>query len=383
MQLLEDGHPVVVLNEHLRHMTAHHRQFRAARVRDIGVAQPPVDRLRARLASRHPQHLRVRVDANHGASPDRQKSSQDTCAATQVHDPTGSELVSKRRVEPVVIIAGVQVVVRALEVEGHSTTEPELRERPQPRLTDGAAATRPTPVRPSGPGPSIVSVGGFIVGFVHATARSTRDAVPRAVEPHTPLDRMNDGTWLHAPFGAVLVVAGGQRVVCHACGDALEAITRHHVRRHNLDLAGYRERFGLNKKTSLIAPALAEVRREEGRRRWAENARVRAGLAIGQEMARSGELNDVGVAAQPAGSRRAQGRRPASRDEAAPALREHRGRQSGTARARWEQRAQALGFADLEAYLSDRRSAGVPPNRVRTELGLGGGTAERLLRTAR
>ena len=33
---------------------------------------------------------------------------------------------------------------------------------------------------------------------------------------------------------------GGERIVCHACGDALEAITRHYVRRHGLDPTDYR-----------------------------------------------------------------------------------------------------------------------------------------------
>lgn len=89
------------------------------------------------------------------------------------------------------------------------------------------------------------------------------------------MDRLHDGTWLYAPLGRLLVVDGGERIVCHACGDALTAITRHHARRHDLDLPGYRERFGLNRKTSLIAPTLAEVRREEGRRRWETNDAVR------------------------------------------------------------------------------------------------------------
>jgi hypothetical protein len=56
--------------------------------------------------------------------------------------------------------------------------------------------------------------------------------------------RLEDGRWLYAPLGALVVVAGGERIVCHACGEPLAAITRHHVERHELDLAGYREQFG-------------------------------------------------------------------------------------------------------------------------------------------
>jgi hypothetical protein len=217
------------------------------------------------------------------------------------------------------------------------------------------------------------------VPTVRTYGRSRHHAGAGALEPHVPVDRLDDGTWVYAPVGEVLVVAGGDHVVCHACGDALEAITRHHVARHDLDLPGYRERFGLNRKTSLIAPTLAEVRREEGMRRWEENAGGRDGMAVGRAMATSGELHAIGVAAQPSGSRRTQGRRAASRTQASSALQAHRSAQAAEARTRWEERARALGFADLDAYLVDRRAAGTAPNRVRTELGLGGGTAQRLL----
>jgi hypothetical protein len=99
---------------------------------------------------------------------------------------------------------------------------------------------------------------------------------------------------------------------------------RHHATRHDLDVAGYLRKLGLNRKQSLIAPGLADVRREEGLRRWQSNDAVRGGLAVGQAMAASGALHEVGVAAQPVGSRREQGWRSASRDAAAPALAAHR-----------------------------------------------------------
>ncbi|WP_416957788.1 MucR family transcriptional regulator [Nocardioides sp. T5] len=197
------------------------------------------------------------------------------------------------------------------------------------------------------------------------------------------MDRLNDDTWVYAPVGGVLVVDGGARIVCHACGDTLEAITRHHVRRHDLDLAGYRARFGLNRKTSLIAPALVETRRAEGLRRWESNDGVRDGLAVGQAMARSGELHAIGIAAQPAGSRRRQGRRAASRADAAPALAAHRSAQADDARERWTQRAQALGFDSLDGYLADRRATAVTPWRVRNELRCGSEMASRLLEEGR
>jgi hypothetical protein len=219
--------------------------------------------------------------------------------------------------------------------------------------------------------------------LVQATVRSRHLDGPSAVEPHLPLDRLEDGAWLYAPLGQVLIVDGGQRIVCHTCGDALTAITRHHVQRHELDLSGYRERFGLNRKQSLIAPVLAETRRREGLRRWETNVAVRDGLAVGQAMATSGQLHDLGVAAQPAGSRRRQGRRSASRETAAPALSAAREAQAAEARKRWAEKARQLGFADLVAYLADGRARGATAWRVRRELGCGSSMAQRLLKDGR
>ncbi|WP_415836606.1 MucR family transcriptional regulator [Nocardioides marinus] len=172
----------------------------------------------------------------------------------------------------------------------------------------------------------------------------------------------------------------GRAVVCHACGEPLAGVSAAHARRHGLSLVAYRERFGLNRKTSLIAPALAEMRRVEGQRRWVENAAVREGLAVGQALARSGALYELGAKAQPAGTRREQGRLAASREGASPALRADRERRSSAARERWTSAATGLGFASLEAYLAQRRAEGASAHRLRGELGCGGSSAERLLR---
>ena len=194
-----------------------------------------------------------------------------------------------------------------------------------------------------------------------------------------PLGRLPDGTWVYAPVGAMLPVDSGRRVVCHACGEWLAAVSAAHVRRHGLDLAAYRGRFGLNRKASLSSPTVQARRRAEGALRWRENAAVRSGLAVGQEMARSGRLYVLGAAAQPTGVRRAQGRRAASREGASPALRADRDRRSAAARTRWEERARGLGFEDLEGYLTVRRAERASAHRVRLELGCGGSVAARLV----
>lgn len=202
----------------------------------------------------------------------------------------------------------------------------------------------------------------------------------RAFEPHVPVERLPDGSWVYAPLGRMTATQAGRAVVCHACGEPLAGVSAAHARRHGLSLAAYRERFGLNRKASLIAPALAAERRAEGARRWATNTGVREGLAVGQAMARSGALYELGSAAQPSGSRRTQGRRAASRAGASKALRADRERRSEDARRRWSAAAAGLGFESLTEYLAQRRAVGATAHRVREELGCGGSAAERLLR---
>src|SRR5688572_16134489 len=99
-------------------------------------------------------------------------------------------------------------------------------------------------------------------------------------------------------------------------------------------------------------------------------------------MARTGVLYELGAAAQPAGSWRAQGRSAASREGPSATLRAHREAQSAAARARWGERVRDLGFADLAAYLVARRDEGASAHRVRVELGCGGSVAVRLIEAA-
>lgn len=163
-----------------------------------------------------------------------------------------------------------------------------------------------------------VCVGGTckprLVQTIESQAR--KGQLARAVEPHVPMDRPADGTWLYAPHGAVLIVASGARVVCHLRGASLAAISSQHVGRHGLDLAGYRGGAGSFAGSHWWRPLCPRTWRAEGRLRWESNHSIRAGLAVSQEMARSGPLHELGTAAQPAGSRRSQGRSTALRDGA-------------------------------------------------------------------
>lgn len=186
-------------------------------------------------------------------------------------------------------------------------------------------------------------------------ARAHLDAVRGHFEPPVPTSRQPDGTWLHAEVGELRSCDGDERVVCHVCGDALAHLSSAHLSGHGLTLAGYRERFGLNRKQPLMSPAMQEQRRREGHRRLQLDS-VRVGLAQGQDMARSGELVRLGQLAQAPGTASAQRRSAVSRSLAAT-----RARQAETAAARRHERAVELGFADVPEFLRAQQAAGLTP----------------------
>ena len=165
-----------------------------------------------------------------------------------------------------------------------------------------------------------------------------------------PLLVLRDGTRCFAPLGELVVVDGGRQVLCHLCGRAFAWLGASHLRAHGWTAVLYREAFGLRRGSALCAPAVVERRRELGLARYAENTRLREGLAVGQAMARSGELLERSHAAQPAGSARAETRR-----RAAQRSEPMRQRTVDAAAARLQTRLVELGFPDaLPGYLTDR-----------------------------
>jgi hypothetical protein len=182
-----------------------------------------------------------------------------------------------------------------------------------------------------------------------------------------------------APLGELLVVDGGERVVCHLCGRALSMLGATHLRRHGWTAALYREAFGLRRGASLCAPALIERRRQLGLERYENNRPLREGLAVGQAMARSGRLLELSHRSQPAGSARAETRRRAG-ERTAPV----RQRTSAAAESRLQARLVELGFGDdLADYLRDgyeRRRLSVLA--LARELGVGNMRLQRWLDAA-
>jgi hypothetical protein len=153
-----------------------------------------------------------------------------------------------------------------------------------------------------------------------------------------------------APIGELVVVDDGLRVVCHLCGESFASLPGHIGPRHGWTADQYREQFGLSRSASLSAPLTRARRREVGLARWAADLRVRNGLAVGQAMARSGELLKLSHAAQPRGTARVQTRRQAR--ELTEGVRRTT---AAAANRRLAERLAALGWDnDLNGYLHHR-----------------------------
>jgi hypothetical protein len=182
-----------------------------------------------------------------------------------------------------------------------------------------------------------------------------------------------------APVGELLVVDGGERVVCHLCGRALAMLGATHLRQHGWTAALYREAFGLRRGASLCAPAVIERRRQLGRDRYDNNRQLREALAVGQALARSGRLLELSHRAQPTGSARAETRRRAG-ERTAPV----RQRTAAAAQSRLDARLVELGFGgDLTCYLRDGyERRGLPVLALARELGIGNGRVQKELDAA-
>lgn len=193
-----------------------------------------------------------------------------------------------------------------------------------------------------------------------------------------PMGALEDGTEYFAPLGQLEVVEDGRRVLCHLCGEPLRLLSTTHLRRHGWSPAEYREAFGLNRGTPLCAPDESARRRDIGIVRYRQNRGVRDGLALGQELVRSGEALAMAHAAMPAGSARLQWRL-----RSAQVTETRRDAVRALAAARRAARIRELGFRSERAYLRDRyvrRAWGIAP--IKAELGVGSGVVERMLTAA-
>ncbi|MGH3854173.1 MAG: MucR family transcriptional regulator [Pseudonocardiaceae bacterium] len=186
----------------------------------------------------------------------------------------------------------------------------------------------------------------------------------RRARTHAHLWSLPDGTGLHAPYGQLVVESDTGRVCCHLCGRWFVSLGGH-LRTHGHTADSYRETMGLCRSRPLVAPELSRsiaTRQSEAYRR---SPALRARLAVGQELSRTGRLARLAATAHAtspppelARLRRAAldaGRltRAAQRDQAlAGRLRE-------------------LGFDDLASYLRHAHSAGASLRGIAKAAGLG------------
>ncbi len=88
------------------------------------------------------------------------------------------------------------------------------------------------------------------------------------------------GAWDGPVYGELgVLVADGDRLVCHACGELFRGLGYHAVRPHQLTADAYRAVFGLRASTSLIGPALKARRREIARDTLAQFGGRYSGIA--------------------------------------------------------------------------------------------------------
>ncbi|MGH3807394.1 MAG: MucR family transcriptional regulator, partial [Pseudonocardiaceae bacterium] len=205
-------------------------------------------------------------------------------------------------------------------------------------------------------------------GDRNAVTMTSTTAVPvdrsRRVRTHAHLWSLPDGTGLHAPHGQLVIESSTGRVCCHLCGRWFLSLGGH-LRRHGHTADSYRAAMGLCRSRPLVAEVLSRSivsRQSEAYRR---SPALRAQLAVGQELSKTGQLATFASAAHTtnpspelARLRRAAlnaGRitRAAQRDQAlACRLRE-------------------LGFDDLASYLRHVYSAGASMRTIAKATGLG------------
>jgi hypothetical protein len=101
-----------------------------------------------------------------------------------------------------------------------------------------------------------------------------------------PVAALEDGTVLYAPLGELPYDPVEGRVQCHLCGQWHRALGPH-LRRHGWTADEYRRSVGLSPRRPLVTPSVSSRRAANARALAERDPRVRAGLAVGVERARS------------------------------------------------------------------------------------------------
>ena len=197
-----------------------------------------------------------------------------------------------------------------------------------------------------------VPVGGF------------RRARSRAHLGHAHLWSLPDGTGLHAPRGELVIESGTGRVCCHLCGRWYVSLGSH-VRIHGHTADSYRDVMGLCRSRSLVAEALSRSIATRQAETYRRSPGLRARLAVGQELSRTGRLATLARTARTTSASPESAR---IQRAALDAGRATRAAQRDRALAR---RLRELGFDDLAGYLRHAYSAGASLRSLAKATGVG------------
>lgn len=186
----------------------------------------------------------------------------------------------------------------------------------------------------------------------------------RRARTHAHLWSSPDGTGLHAPYGELVVESGTGRVCCHLCGRWFVSLGGH-LRRHGHTAASYREAMGLCRNRPLVAEALSQSIATRQSVAYRHCSALRARLAVGQELSRTGQLATLASTAHSANPR------PELTRVRRAALEAGRITRAGQRERTLAHRLRVLGFEDLAGYLRHARCTGASLRSIAKALGFG------------
>lgn len=181
---------------------------------------------------------------------------------------------------------------------------------------------------------------------------------------HAHLWSLPDGTGLHAPYGQLVVEPSTGHVCCHLCGRWFVSLGGH-LRTHGHSAETYRDLMGLCRRRPLVAEMLSRSIATRQRTAYRRSPALRAQLAIGQELSKTGQLTILAATAHTDSPPPELTRRRRAALEAGRATR-------AAERDRvLSRRLHERGFDNLTGYLRHACSAKVSLRTMAKETGLG------------
>jgi hypothetical protein len=203
---------------------------------------------------------------------------------------------------------------------------------------------------------------------IEATIMTSSTAGPlrlsRRAHTHAHLWSSPDGIGLHAPYGELVVESGTGRVCCHLCGRWFVSLGGH-LRKHGHTASSYREAMGLCRNRPLVAETLSQAIATRQSVAYQRSSALRARLAVGQELSRTGQLAMLASIAHSTSPR------PELTRVRRAALDAGRITRAGQRERTLAKRLRELGFEDLAGYLRHARSTGASLRSIAKAIGFG------------